>query len=68
MLGSNVQITIAGRMGFYPNGTIAALTPRPGGFISDGILAANVVRDGATDFVNLVEAFGKESDSACSFR
>jgi len=22
----------------------------------------------ATDFVNLVEAFGKESDSACSFR
>src|ERR1019366_4331618 len=61
------ELAVAARMGVNSHLPIAALVFRRRRFVSDGVLAANIVGHAAADGVNFVQGFGEESKAASSF-
>src|SRR5450756_203310 len=60
------EFAVAARTGVHFHLTIAALVFRRRRFVSNGVLAANIVGHAAADGVNFVQRFGEESDAASS--
>ena len=49
----------------YLNSAVAARALRSGGFVADSVLVADIMSHGTADGIDLVQGFGKKSNSSC---
>ena len=60
------ELAVSGSTGFDPDGAVSARTLGCRGFVTDGVLIANVTGNRAADLVYFVQRSGKKCDASGS--